>query len=445
MPRRSTPVLLVVLALAACDTREQIEEIFRDPTSHETYAASLRRAGLAGNTVAVAWSSAAQHAISQPLGVRLPFREEGFLDPTEPRALAFQLDAERGQRIAIDVSMDAVQDGRVFVDLFRQPSDSADGLFHEADLAMEQDRLEYQVPRSGTFLIRIQPEVLHGGAYVVEIRVLPTLAFPVEGKDERAILSRYGASRDGGRRSHRGVDIFAARGTPALAAAAGRVTRVDTTNLGGYVVWVRDEVGGRNLYYAHLDRQLVREGDRVEPGDTVGLVGNTGNARTTPPHLHFGIYQRRRGALDPWWFIHPQDSVTAVPNGGAQPGEWLRTRVAGVVVRQAPTSRSESVRELERDEPVRVVGRVSGWYRVQLADRVEGYALERSLTSVANPVRVATLEPGAPLRTLPSSDAPVVKTLEEPRNAVNGIHGGFALVLEDDGTEGWVAVQQQDS
>ena len=76
---------------------------------------------------------------------------------------------------------------------------------------------------------------------------------------------------------------------------------------------------------------------------------------------------------------------------------------------------------------------------------VEGYALERSLTSVANPVRVATLEPGAPLRTLPSSDAPVVKTLDEPRNAVNGIRGGFTLVLEDDGTEGWVAVQQQDS
>ena len=59
------------------------------------------------------------------------------------------------------------------------------------------------------------------------------------------------------------------------------------------------------LYYAHLDQQLVSPGERVNAGEIVGTVGNTGNARTTAPHLHFGIYAVGRGAIDPYWFIAP--------------------------------------------------------------------------------------------------------------------------------------------
>jgi hypothetical protein len=58
-----------------------------------------------------------------------------------------------------------------------------------------------------------------------------------------------------------------------------------------------------SLYYAHLDKQLVEAGQRVKKGDTLGLVGNTGNARFTPSHLHFGIYNYH-GAVDPWPFVN---------------------------------------------------------------------------------------------------------------------------------------------
>lgn len=61
------------------------------------------------------------------------------------------------------------------------------------------------------------------------------------------------------------------------------------TPRGGKVVWMRDEARGMSLYYAHLDSQHVAAGAYVRPGDTLGFVGKTGNARTTPPHLHFGI------------------------------------------------------------------------------------------------------------------------------------------------------------
>ena len=78
----------------------------------------------------------------------------------------------------------------------------------------------------------------------------------------------------------------------------GVVTRVGTNRLGGQIVGVLGP-GLEWHYYAHLERfGTFREGDIVQPGDVVGYVGNTGNARGTPPHLHYGIY--RNGAKNPY-------------------------------------------------------------------------------------------------------------------------------------------------
>lgn len=68
-------------------------------------------------------------------------------------------------------------------------------------------------------------------------------------------------------------------------------------------MWLWSPSRGLALYYAHLDRHAVSRGDRVGTGDIVGYVGTTGNARGTPPHLHFGIYARGEGAIDPAPFV----------------------------------------------------------------------------------------------------------------------------------------------
>jgi murein DD-endopeptidase MepM/ murein hydrolase activator NlpD len=61
----------------------------------------------------------------------------------------------------------------------------------------------------------------------------------------------------------------------------------------------RRREGLESHYYAHLDRfGTFREGDVVEPGDVLGYVGTSGNARGTPSHLHYGIYRGR--ALNPY-------------------------------------------------------------------------------------------------------------------------------------------------
>ncbi|MEO5588740.1 MAG: M23 family metallopeptidase [Gemmatimonadaceae bacterium] len=122
---------------------------------------------------------------------------------------------------------------------------------------------------------------------------------PVQGVRRRQIPNSWGAPRSGGR-SHKGVDIFAKRGTPVLSATQGIVTRVGTNTLGGQVI---DVLGpGRQVhYYAHLDRYgAFNAGHIVYAGDILGYVGNTGNARGTPPHLHYGVYDPARGAVNPW-------------------------------------------------------------------------------------------------------------------------------------------------
>ncbi|AGW94059.1 M23 family metallopeptidase [Cupriavidus necator] len=124
------------------------------------------------------------------------------------------------------------------------------------------------------------------------------LPVPVEGVAQRALRDTWHGMRSGGRK-HEGIDIFAPRGRPVLSATEGIVTRVGTNRLGGKVVWVMGP--GRQLhYYAHLDDYAsIRAGDIVAAGSVLGYVGTTGNARGTPPHLHYGIYTAG-GAINPF-------------------------------------------------------------------------------------------------------------------------------------------------
>jgi peptidoglycan LD-endopeptidase LytH len=138
--------------------------------------------------------------------------------------------------------------------------------------------------------------------YRLELSLKPPateLRVPVRGITVRRIANTFGAPRSGGRR-HEGLDIFAPAGTPVVSATGGFVAHVGTNNLGGLVVYTVG-AGGRVYYYAHLSRYgRFQEGDLIKPGDVLGYVGNTGNARGTPPHLHFGVYDSGWEAVNPY-------------------------------------------------------------------------------------------------------------------------------------------------
>jgi peptidoglycan LD-endopeptidase LytH len=111
-------------------------------------------------------------------------------------------------------------------------------------------------------------------------------------------IDSWGFPRSGGRR-HQGVDMFAAFGMPLLAAADGTITRVFQSSLGGLSVDLVDGLGHR-YYYAHLSAAYVVAGQQVRVGQLVGANGNSGNARSTPPHLHWQFHPGSGGPVNPF-------------------------------------------------------------------------------------------------------------------------------------------------
>ena len=88
---------------------------------------------------------------------------------------------------------------------------------------------------------------------------------------------------------HKGIDIFAQRGTPVVAAQPGLVLYRGTVKQGGKIVLVASPRGWLH-YYAHLDSTLAASGSWVNSGETLGAVGTTGNAQGKPAHLHYAIF-----------------------------------------------------------------------------------------------------------------------------------------------------------
>jgi murein DD-endopeptidase MepM/ murein hydrolase activator NlpD len=123
------------------------------------------------------------------------------------------------------------------------------------------------------------------------------LLVPVAGVARTALRDSFDAPRSGHR--HEAIDILAPRGTPALAAADGIVTKLRTGGSGGITITLAS--GPTSYYYAHLDHYapLLYEGMPVRRGDVIGYVGTTGNAPANTPHLHFGMEQNGQ-AVDPY-------------------------------------------------------------------------------------------------------------------------------------------------
>ena len=433
---------VAVVLFTGCEQVELVVDSRRDLTPHEAYVAALRDAGLDGSALALDWISAADAALHTPVTVPLPYREEGFLARDAPTAVGLRLALRRGQVLTVKTTFDAGDSTRVFLDLFRVPDRPEDPLRPLVRVDSLPDGMVYEPYRDGDYVLRLQPELLRGGRYVLSLSLDPSLSFPVDGMDGTAIGSAFGAPRDGGARLHHGVDIFAPRGTPALAASSGRVTRVQDTNRGGLVVWVRDEKRGQNLYYAHLSRQLVTRGTMVVTGDTIGLVGNTGNARTTPPHLHFGVYAR--GPQDPTPYLaRPRGVMPRLPAAPERLGSWARvaSRADGVALLARPGARGDPIERLPRDTPVRLIAGSGAWWRVRLPDERVGWLPTAAAEPAEGPLRERVLTVGTEVLSEPIPGAPVMAPLEPgTKVSVIGEFSGYLWVRGPGGRPGWVPV-----
>jgi len=109
------------------------------------------------------------------------------------------------------------------------------------------------------------------------------------------ISSTFGRRTDpftGKKKYHKGIDFVGKRGSEVLAVAAGVVTRAERMSGYGNVVEIR-HADGYITRYAHNQENLVKEGDRVEKGEPIAMLGSTGHS--TGPHVHFEV--RRNGKI----------------------------------------------------------------------------------------------------------------------------------------------------
>lgn len=111
-------------------------------------------------------------------------------------------------------------------------------------------------------------------------------------------IDSWGFPRSGGR-THQGVDMFAAYGTPLYAVADGVIYRVYNNALGGLAINLIDN-DGNMYYYAHMSSASVKTGQKIGMGQVIGAVGTSGNAAGTPPHVHWQFHPGNGEPVNPY-------------------------------------------------------------------------------------------------------------------------------------------------
>jgi hypothetical protein len=141
----------------------------------------------------------------------LPYLEKGYFPADKASATAFAFDLKRGQKISVLITK-KTESFIIYADLM---------LNGETVAPADSTTISYEVKASGNYVLRLQPELLRGGEYTLTINVGPALHFPVSATGHPKIGGFWGEGTDENARKHEGIDIFATKGTPAIAAEKG--------------------------------------------------------------------------------------------------------------------------------------------------------------------------------------------------------------------------------
>jgi murein DD-endopeptidase MepM/ murein hydrolase activator NlpD len=270
----------------------------------------------------LAWKRFGKKVVEHPVMVPAPYAENGIFAGDSTDANAFLFTAGPGQKVKVMLTPDAGSLYTAFLELWEAGDTGNPRLIEAVDTMLNS--LEFSAPQGGNFIVRMQPKLASRGRYHLKILLQPILGFPISPEVKSNIGSLWGDPRDAGVRKHEGIDIFAKKGSAAVAVTDGTVSRVSEGGIGGEVVWFNPDKENFSVYYAHLDSQYVQNGQRVKKGTALGAVGNTGNAKYTSAHLHFGIYTNS-GAVNPLSFVQPVKE----PAAGVYKklNEWFKTTV----------------------------------------------------------------------------------------------------------------------
>jgi len=145
-----------------------------------------------------------------------------------------------------------------------------------------------------------------------KLKQKPFFDWPVlEARMTRGFLPKGTKKR---RRPHKGIDLAAQRGTAVMASHDGIVIYTGK-QFKGYGKMIMIEKDGWATLYAHLDKIVVYEGQKVRQGEVIGALGNTG--RSSGPHLHFEI-RKLDGPIDPLPYLPAGEALTNDVDNGSE-------------------------------------------------------------------------------------------------------------------------------
>ena len=358
------------MMLIGCKQVRKAADVIVQPTAREVYERNFSK----NDSLLLQWKNAFKNAKHDSIQITLPYSESGIFSEEYFNVYSYNIQLKEGERIVVEVEKQ-LESALVFVDLFQAKTDSLQSFKLLKSSENKKATLLQEIEIPGFYKIIVQPQMKLQFPFVLKIYAEPVYTFPVSGAGNKNIQSFWADPRDAGSRSNEGVDIFAAKGTPVVAVTDGRIVSVGERGLGGKQIWLRDGLFGKTIYYAHLDSIAVSEGKKVKIGDTLGFVGNTGNAKTTEPHLHFGIY-KSRGAVNPLSFIKKTE---------IQPSEKPSTIIKAVTlknradVHKGPASVFEQFGSLKKNDTLIVLGKNQKWYHIQTPDSLKGYVNETEI------------------------------------------------------------------
>ena len=226
--------------------------------------------------------------------------------------------------------------------------------------------------------------------------------FPVIGQTEWSGGSWMPYTQTHRGRTHAAIDIYATKGQTIVSPISGTVKNFGSGNVGGN--WIQIQGNDGNVYYfAHMDQPVtLQKGQTVGGGQKIGLVGNTGSASTTSPHVHFSV--KRDGKV-----INPTDMLrsgivipdiefrmTGVEGGAGEPPGAVRSPDWGNAARSFGTP-SEGIPTAAQQEPPAWFDQLAQ-YRQELMNEPERENPEKiraarimhgTLSGMANMVRSA--------------------------------------------------------
>lgn len=429
-------IIAVCLVACGCNTINPIKNIVKEQPPYAKYIRSLEKAELDKTAMVKSWIAAGKSSLTDSVTVTLPYSESGYFKASEPEARSYRFSASEGQVLTVDGAVTTkVKNTKVFLDLFVWK----DSTWTEITHADSTFNLAYEFKADYNCLLRIQPELLVNVYYTLGLSLTPVLINPVLGASNKSIGSFYGASRDGGKRTHEGVDIFAKKGTPVIAPSAGYISRVGTSKLGGKVVWMQDKKRGHSYYFAHLDQQLVHAGKKVNQGDTLGTVGNTGNARFTPSHLHFGIYQSR--SKDPINYIKTLEaSVEALPWDTTFQQPAFKVVAKRINFRAGPGDQYLLNGILKKDTFLKVIGQSNDWYRISLPNKKQGFVSKKLIAPAERGKKLKLKQPALLLSETTDKAVPISLLNAHAAVFVMANFQNYLYVKTKEGLVGWITL-----